>query len=164
MRRLLVSTLAVAMFSSCMLTRVVDRSFVGITKKTPFYKDRLTTGVFLMPFTFVVDIATFPIQALLVVIMGDNFPFGDEAMDATRRVTLRERLESQPRYADLNDAQKATALEELTTLTGSQLDPNVAFALLPDGHWQVVPLSADARQQLIVRASHVPAPLAMCVR
>lgn len=164
MRRLLGLTLAVATLSGCMITRLVDRSFVGITKKSPAYKDRLTTGVFLMPFTFVIDVATFPIQALLVVIFGDTFPFGDEVNDATRRVTLRERLESQPRYADLTDAQKDLALAELDTLSQEKRDPNVAYALLPDGHWQAVPLSADAREQILVRAAGLKQSVAMCQR
>ena len=76
--RTLAISMATVLFSTgCMMSRLVDRAFLGITVRRPTYVDRKTTGVFLLPFTFVLDVATFPIQALLVVILGDNFPWND---------------------------------------------------------------------------------------
>ena len=76
--RMLAVSMATVLFSTgCLMSRLVDRAFLGITVRRPTYIDRKTTGVFLLPFTFAIDVATFPIQAILIVILGDNFPWND---------------------------------------------------------------------------------------
>lgn len=154
--RTLALSMATVLFSTgCMLSRLVDRAFLGITVRRPAYVDRMTTGVFLLPFTFVLDVATFPIQALLVVILGDNFPFTDPP-NALNNV--RAALDT-PRFNQLGDAEKAIARAELEQLIiEKKLTPNTALALNDDGHWTVVELSADTRNQLIARAQQPVAP------
>ncbi len=133
--------------TGCMLSRAVDRAFLGISTRRPTYVDRRTTGVFLLPFTFAIDVATFPIQALLVVILGDQFPFRES--DTLTQYALNDN----PQFQKLNKSQRATALAELEKLLQSgTVDANTALALLEDGHWAVVPLTADTREQLIARA------------
>jgi len=148
-RLITVAVAAAVLFEGCMLSRLVDRAFLGITVRRPAYAQRKTTGIFLLPLTFVVDAATFPIQALLVVILGDNFPFTDPP-DA---LSTMYAIEDHPQFKKLGEPEKAIARVELEDIIKSgELTPNSALALNGDGHWTVVELSAEARQQLIARA------------
>lgn len=164
MRSRLMRIIAVALVPSllstgCMLSRVVDRAFLGITVRRPTYQDRKTTGVFLLPITFALDIATFPIQALLVVFLGDNFPFPDDHSAGSA-------LALNPTFQQLDEAKRATALAELDQLIRSgQVTIEVALALSADGHWTLVQLAPEDRAQLIARAQQ-PDPVAdaVCAR
>lgn len=148
-RLITVAVAAAVLFEGCMLSRLVDRAFLGITVRRPAYAQRKTTGVFLLPLTFAIDAATFPIQALLVVILGDNFPFTDPP-DA---LSTMYAIEDHPQFQKLGEPEKAIARIELEDIIKSgELTPNSALALNDDGHWTVVELSAEARQQLIARA------------
>lgn len=161
--KLLAVSMATVLFSTgCMMSRLVDRAFLGITVRRPTYLDRKTTGVFLLPFTFVIDVATFPIQALLVVILGDNFPFTDSADSLSNLQAMREN----PRFKQLGDKEQAVAMTELQQLVEEgRIGPNTALALGEDGHWTVVELSADARNQLLARAqAPEAAEQLVCVR
>jgi hypothetical protein len=156
--RAITLVVATSMLPACMLSRLVDRSFVGITVRKPEFPDRKTTGIFLLPITFAVDVATFPIQALLVVILGDNFPFRDPA-------AMHGAIASNQAFDRLDDAAKATALAELETLVREgRLVPGAALALDAEGHWTVVVLSDEARAQLLARAGSPPAAAQLCLR
>ncbi len=159
--RTLALTMVTVLFSTgCMMSRLVDRAFLGITVRRPSYQDRKTTGVFLLPFTFVIDVATFPIQALLVVILGDNFPFTDPPDALTQ--SMHASLDANPRFQNLGDAEKAIARAELDQIIlDKKLTPNTAMGLGEDGHWTLVELNAEARQQLIARAQQPQAPEAL---
>lgn len=148
--------------TGCMLSRVVDRAFLGITVQRPTYADRKTTGVFLLPLTFAVDVVTFPIQALLVVILGDNFPFSDPPNSLEQMYAL----EQDPRFQQLGEAERAVARAELQQLIEQgKLTPSTALGLGEDGHWTLVELSAEARSQLIARAQQpAPAQQLVCSR
>ena len=161
--RTLAISMATVLFSTgCMMSRLVDRAFLGITVRRPTYNDRKTTGVFLLPFTFVLDVATFHIQALLVVILGDNFPWNDP-VDSLMNVHA---MLDTPAFHQLGEEQQAIARAELKQLVlDKKLTPNTALALGEDGHWTLVELSADTRNQLIARASQPRSPDALiCVR
>lgn len=161
--RTLAIAMATVLFSTgCMMSRLVDRAFLGITVKRPTYMDRKTTGIFLLPFTFVIDVATFPIQALLIVILGDNFPF----TDAPDQMSGIHAMLDTPQFHQLGEAEQAIATAELKQLFRERkLTPNTALALGEDGHWTVVELSADTRNQLIARAQQPEAPEALvCAR
>ncbi len=164
MKHRLFRTLALAMvtvlFSTgCMMSRLVDRAFLGITVRRPAYVDRKTTGVFLLPFTFAIDVATFPIQALLVVILGDNFPFTDPPDSIN---TMASAVLDNPRFKALGEKEQAIARAELQQLIlDKKLSPNTALGLGEDGHWTVVELTAEARNQLIARAQQPEAPAAL---
>lgn len=159
MRTTALAVLTTFSATGCLLSRAVDRAFIGITTPRPSFHDRKTTGIFLLPFTFVIDVATFPIQALLVVILGDNFPFHD-ADD------VNTALASNETFQRLDESQRATALAELDQLVRTgQLTPDVALALGADGHWTLVRIDAEARAQLIARASQpAAAPALVCAR
>lgn len=158
--RVVALTVAASLFSTgCMLSRAVDRAFLGISTRRPTYVDRRTTGVFLLPFTFIIDVATFPIQAILVVILGDQFPFKDRDT-----ITEMYALNDNPQFQKLNGEQQALALAELEDLLKSgTVDANTALALLDDGHWVTVKLTADTREQLIARAQPTIAPVTALV-
>ncbi len=134
--------------SGCMLSRAVDRAFVGMTVKRPAYASRKVTGLFLLPLTFAVDVATFPIQAILVVILGDNFPFKEEPTLAN--VTA---LNTHPMFQKLGPAQQDTARAELIQLLQAQkVTASTALALDENGHWTLVPITAGERSELIARS------------
>lgn len=156
MRRILLrataAALAFSMMSGCLLTRLTDRAFLGVSARKATYEYRIGTGIFILPFAWAVDVATFPIQMLIVVIVGDDFIFGRDRAQA-RMIAMRDQLEGQPAYAQLSEVQRQTAFEGLLTLAESgTLSANTALALNPDATWTVVPLDAEARSQLIVRA------------
>ncbi len=151
--RLVALAVTTSMLSTgCILSRVVDRAFLGISVRRPTYQDRKTTGVFLLPFTFAVDIVTFPIQTILVVILGDNFPFVDTEV-ATSAIALN------PSFQKLNKHQQATAVAELDQLIRSgQVTAQTALGLSDDGHWTLVQLDAESHAQLIARAQQPEDP------
>ncbi len=163
-RLLRVVALAVAtslLSTGCMLSRAVDRAFLGISTRRPTYVDRKTTGVFLLPFTFVIDVATFPIQALLVVILGDQFPFHEHDPLSNSSYALNDN----PQFQKLGAQQQAIARAELDSLLKSgTVDANTALALMESGHWVLVPLTADTRDQLIARAQSLQADALVCER
>ncbi|MBL9039856.1 MAG: hypothetical protein JNG84_15165 [Archangium sp.] len=160
--RLVAVTVAFAVLNTgCMMSRLVDRAFLGITSRRPTYNDRKTTGVFLLPITFVIDVATFPIQALLVVLLGDQFPFNDTNDSLSKTYALNDN----PRFQQLGAEQQKLALAELEQLIRSgAVTPETALALLDDGHWQIVRLDAEARQQLLARAQSPEAQSFVCAR
>lgn len=163
-RLMRITALAVAttLFSTgCLLTRAVDRAFIGVTARRPTYVDRKATGVFLVPITFALDLATFPIQALLLVILGDNFPFHDAQDSMAQSVAM---LEQNPKFQQLSDQQKAAALAELKALFESgTLNANSALTLTDDGHFVVSQLDTEAKQQLLARLGQ-PAQGLVCER
>jgi hypothetical protein len=154
--RALAIALSVSLLPSCIVSRLVDRAFLGISVRRPQFPDRKTTGVFLLPLTFAVDVATFPIQALLVVILGDNFPF-------PRDESLYNVLVMNDDFQRLEPDVKARSLAELDALMRSgRVTAHTALALGSDGHWTVVVLDDEARAQLLARAS--TGSLAVCSR
>ena len=158
MKRALAVAVAMSLLPGCMLSRLVDRAFLGITVRRPAYVDRKTTGVFLLPITFALDVATFPIQALLVVILGDNFPFPEAT-------TVNNAVASNEDFQRLDEAAKATALAELDTLIRSgQITPSTALVLSADGHWGLVLIDDEARAQLIARAQPATPVVKVCHR
>lgn len=160
--RLIALAVATALFSTgCMLSRAVDRAFLGLTVRRPTFDARKTTGVFLLPITFAIDVATFPIQALLVVILGDNFPFREDA--ATNQIYA---VNQHPQLQKLSPERRAIAMREFEQLLKSgQLTRDTTLALTDDGQWVLVPVTAEARQQLIARAQAPEAPAeAVCAR
>ncbi len=161
LRVIAIATVTAVVSSGCMLSRAVDRAFLGISVRRPSYDLRKTTGVFLLPFSFAVDIATFPIQALLVVILGDNFPFSD--VDQLNNAMA---LNQHPQLQKLSPEQRAVALAEFEQLLRSgQLDRNTTLALTDDGHWVAMRVDDEARDQLIARAQQPIEPAsAVCVR
>jgi membrane protein implicated in regulation of membrane protease activity len=146
------AALATSMTSGCILTRLTDRAFLGVSARKATYEYRVATGLFILPFAWAVDVATFPIQMLIVVIVGDDFIFGRDRAQA-RMIAMREELEGQPAYAQLSQGQREKAFKGLVALAQSgKLSANIALALNPDATWTLVPLDAEAHSQLIVRA------------
>lgn len=147
--------------SGCLMSRLVDRAFLGVTVRRPTFADRKATGLVLLPITFVIDVATFPIQALLVVILGDNFPFHD-APDAMNQA--RAALDS-PTFKQLGEREQAIAADELEQLLQTHtLTSNSALSLQEDGHWVVIELSSEAKAQLMARANSVTPATLVCER
>ncbi|GMU62809.1 MAG: hypothetical protein AMXMBFR34_45720 [Myxococcaceae bacterium] len=160
--RIIALAVATSLLSTgCLLSRAVDRAFLGVTTRRPSYVDRKATGVFLIPITFAVDLATFPIQALLLVILGDDFPFNDTRGSLPQSVAM---LEKDPRFQRLSDEQKAVAIAELKELLESgKLTKDSALTLTEDGHFMVTQLTPEAREQLMARLGQ-RAPSMVCER
>ena len=155
-RMLAISMVSVMFSTGCMMSRLVDRAFLGISVQSPHVRGSQDHGRLPPSATFVVDVATFPIQALLVVILGDNFPFHDPP-DALS--SMQASLRGQPA---LQEARREGAEDRPAELSSSSTTrrsaPNTALALSEDGHWTVVELTADTREQLIARAQQPEAP------
>jgi hypothetical protein len=165
MRRLLIVGLLAMSGQSCILSRLTDRAFTGFSVKRPIYADRYYTGLVLLPLTIAVDAATLPIQLIILAIVGDDFVLGHEGYERYEINHYVENLKQQPSFQRLTPEQQATAIAEFEDLLLSGgLDPSYALGLSEDGHWVKVPLSDEARAQLLVRAKVVatPEPLAMC--
>lgn len=164
-RRLLrivaIATITTVFSTGCMLSRAVDRAFLGLTVRRPSFDSRKTTGIFLMPLTFAIDVATFPIQALLVVILGDNFPFKED-----EQLNQMYAMNEHPQMKKLSPERRAIAMREFEGLLRSgQLTRNTSLALTDDGQWVLVPLDTEARAQLLARAqAPEAAEVAVCER
>jgi hypothetical protein len=106
-------------------------------------------------------VATFPIQALLVVILGDNFPF-TEAEQLNQMYALNEH----PQMQKLSPERRAVAIRELEQLLRSgHINRHSSLALTEEGHWVVTALTEEARSQLLARATENPLETpAVCVR
>ena len=160
--RVIALAVATAVFSTgCMLSRAVDRAFLGISVRRPSFDARKTTGIFLLPITFAIDIATFPIQALLVVILGDDFPFKD--IDVVNQM---DALNQHPQMHKLSPERRAIAMKDFENLLRSgQLDRNTTLALTDEGQWVMVKVDGEAREQMLARAQAPDAvPEAVCER
>ncbi len=133
---------------SCILSRLTDKAFLGFTVHRPTYSDRKFTAVLLLPITFAVDVATFPIQLIILAIAGDDFIVGHESSgpDAVPTPAYVENLQNNPRFQQLTAAQQKTAISEYETLLASgALDTTNALGLTEDGHWMIVALTGEAR-------------------
>jgi hypothetical protein len=149
--KILALSLALAIGTSgCILSRAVDRAFIGATVKRPSSPDRLVTGIVLLPFTAVIDLATFPIQAIIIAIVGDTFPFG-KTEDVT--YTIVSSLQGDPRFQQLGKEQQLIASQELEQLIKSGQMRGNAAALGQDGHWVLVPMTDEAKNQALARAN-----------
>jgi hypothetical protein len=161
MRFVALAVVTALVSTGCLLTRAVDRAFLGVTARRPTYSDRKATGVFLVPITFAIDLATFPLQALLLVILGDGFPFGDTKDALQNSIVL---LEQNPHFQRLSDEQKAVALREFEELfVSGKLNSESALTLTEDGHFVVTQLTSEAKQQLLTRLGQ-PSPALFCER
>jgi hypothetical protein len=155
-RRVLRLVLAISISlvaSSCLLTRHTDRGFLGI-HAGPVYKNRIYTGLFLLPLAFAVDLATTPIQLIMLVAAGDDFLAAeDEKITPAPQAQghqVSRRLESDPAFARLTPQQQ-TKLKEFVARRGGKVPP--AFGLTRDGEWVEVPVSDLERRDLIVRSA-----------
>jgi hypothetical protein len=149
--KIIAVSLALGIFASgCILSRAVDRAFIGATVKRPSSPDRLVTGIVLLPFTAAIDLVTFPIQAIIVAIVGDTFPFGKD-QDVT--YTITSSLQGDPRFQTLGQQEQKIAMEELEQLIKSGQMRGNAAALGEDGHWVLVPMSEEAKNQALARAN-----------
>jgi len=147
--------MATVLFSTgCMMSRLVDRAFLGITVRRPAYLDRKTTGVFLLPFTFVIDVAPSPSRRCWWSSWATT-----SLERPGRHPAERARHARHPAFHQLGEEQQAIAIAELKQLVlDKKLTPNTALALGEDGHWTLVELSADTRNQLIARAQQPRRP------
>ena len=134
--------------SGCMLSRGVDRAFLGWGVRYPAYENRKGTGILLLPISFALDVVTLPVQALLVVIFGDSFPFRYEGYSVQANA-----LNGNPQFQKLSNEQKTLALAELKGLLRSGTMPvNTALVLCEDGHWIRIKINDKQRAQLLARS------------
>jgi len=148
--RIVVAGLLLIAVSSCILTRLTDRGFLGFGDP-PVYKHRIYTGLFLLPMAAAVDLVTAPIQFLLLVILGDDFPFGPDKPPHEQGVALK--IENDPRLAKLPPEQRAALRDYLVQRAkkGEKLPTTVGLS--PDGTWIDVPVDEATRRKLMARVS-----------
>lgn len=157
---LAIAALAVSS-SGCILSRLTDRAFVGIHTKRATYPDRMVTGLFLLPITAALDLATFPIQAILLAIAGDDFVLGSD--NTANAAQLMYSMSTNPKFQQLSQEQQVQAVAELDAMVKSgQMTKGTVLALTEDGHWVAVETDAEARSQMLARAHQKSAPQAVC--
>jgi hypothetical protein len=152
--RLVVGILALIVASGCLLTRHTDRAFTGM-HSGPVYKNRIYTGLFLLPLAFVVDLATLPIQFIMLVAAGDDFLAAEDDKDSPRGGASKEvqlRLERDPTFAKLKPAEQTKLREFLTARAKAGPMPR-AYGMTPEGEWVEVPVSEETRQEMLRRAT-----------
>ncbi|MFA5073607.1 MAG: hypothetical protein WC539_06895 [Nitrospirota bacterium] len=146
LRILSLGIIAALLTTGCMLSRGVDRLWIGWTTGAPIVQNRLGTGFFLLPIAFVIDVATWPIQGLLVIILGDEFPY-------KKTDQIRASLEKDPLYQKLTKQQKELALLELSKkFEAGKISSNTALVLNETGHWEFVQINDETRKELYARA------------
>jgi hypothetical protein len=97
---------------------------------------------------------------LLVVILGDNFPFPE-----TGAINNTSAMAANETFQELDAATQAIALAELDELLRSgQVTPSTALVLKTDGHWTLVLVDDEARAQLMARAAHAEPATQVCER
>jgi hypothetical protein len=137
--------------SGCMLSRLVDRGFTGAMNK-PKYKRRIYTGLFLMPIAAAVDLASSPIQLMLLVILGDDFPFGPEQEDlVTRQRKVAQKVESSKGLKGLPDVHKAKVRDALVARAKQKKALPKAMGLTAKGEWIEVPINEAERRAMLAR-------------
>ncbi len=152
-RRVVASALILISLSGCILSRLTDRAFFGMTVRggKPYFQNRVFTGLFIIPFAFAVDVVTSPLQVLLMVVFGDDFLLPEKS--AVSSIALQERLEQNEAFAALDPATRDRLARELEArIASGQVQPGVALALSADGQWIDTPVDSEARAQLIARA------------
>ncbi len=137
--------------SGCILTRGVDRKFLGAGVSRAEHPNRKVLGITILPIAFALDVATFPLQAILLMIFGDSFPYDD--LDGASLAALS----SDPRFQRIPADARTRALAELPLLLRSgRVSGDTALVLREDGNWEIVYLSARDRERLYARASGEP--------
>jgi hypothetical protein len=107
----------------CALTRWTDRQFLGTAGGAPVHEGRMVTGLFLVPIALVGDVVSFPVQAVVLVVAGD-----DALLPPPKR-----------RPADFGRAVDARALASLQAIQTQMSGPG-ARVYGVDATGQVVPL------------------------
>lgn len=153
-RQLAVALCAALLLPGCILSRLVDRAFIGVTNRNPTYERRKATGFFLLPLTAAVDLATFPIQALLLVILGDKWPFHDRSTSVNTRIASIGRFHGIP-----PELQKAAFAELERRVRDGEFAADDVVALGADGQWIRVQVSPATRERLIAQSEALPYPL-----
>lgn len=152
--RLVVGVLALLIASGCILTRHTDRAFTGM-HSGPVYKNRIYTGLFLLPLAFVVDLATLPIQFIMLVAAGDDFlaPAEDSVKPTSTTREVQLRLERDPTFAKLRPEEQTKLREFLMARAKAGGPMPRAYGMTPEGEWVEVPVSEETRQEMLRRAT-----------
>ena len=130
--------------SGCAFTRWTDRAYLGTTGGAPNHEGRLVTGLFLVPLAVVGDVVTFPVQALVLVIAGDD------ALKPSER----------PRR-DLGAAVDARTLARLEAIRGQMTArgaPPSLYGIDRAGGVVPVELSRERVDGIVARVSEVEEP------
>ncbi len=157
LRTITLGALTSVLLSGCLLSSAVDRTYLGFNETTPKYSDRKMAGLALLPFATALDILFLPVEALVVIFEGDNYPdqkkssTGSNAPAQKYNKDPRSALENNAEFARLSGGKKAVALAEFENLMRTGLSANSAYVLCDDGHWVSVPLSVEARATLLAR-------------
>jgi hypothetical protein len=122
--------------SGCALTRWTDRQFLGTTGGTPVHEGRMVTGLFLVPLALVGDVVSFPVQAVVLVVAGD-----DVLLPPAKR-----------RPADFGRAVDARAMARLEAIHGQMSGPSArVYGVDPEGHVVPLALRPDRIESLVAQ-------------
>lgn len=119
-RKLFVGAMALTFLateSGCALTRLVDHLFFTVrSRRKPVFQKRVATGLFFLPIAIVLDIGTFPLQALILVIGGDDLLYPNTGADAYE-FALQEELGRQ--NPGMTDEEREVLAKDLAQMVAS---------------------------------------------
>lgn len=129
--RLGVIVMLAHLLSGCWFSANVSRAFFGNERYPyPTSPERSVTGIFLTPFAVALDVATFPIQGLILVIAGDD------AFDNVFLYVQSDDGHVSPRV--LSDSEEQALLAALTRAGIQGTGLSGSRVLYFDSHWQLL--------------------------
>jgi hypothetical protein len=129
--------------AGCAFTQWTDRYFLGTTGGPPVHEGRVGTGIVLVPLAIAGDVATFPIQALVLVFAGDDALYSR----ARPRQAIAPPLPPKA-FAALG------ALHEAMTARGA---PPVLVGVDADANIRALDVSRERLDALVAAATRDPA-------
>jgi hypothetical protein len=143
--------LAMALYlPGCAFSQWTEHYYFGDYAHKPVYRDRVATGVAIMPFALVGDVVTSPLQLLLLVFKGDDFLYRKSSVVNRDFFTTRENSSSTG-LAELTPNQRseveATVASQIDGLDGSS-QTVAAVGVMTDGTVRQVALSPEEMEQL----------------
>lgn len=150
-RLVLWSALACGSITGCAFSQWTEHAYFGDYLNKPVYENRKATGIAIMPFAMVADLATLPIQGILLIIKGDQFLYKKSSAVAQEYITQRETPPTDA-WAGLSapdrERVKLQAQSELERLGSSGATGTFAFAIGESGKLDPIQLSPEQWQQL----------------
>jgi hypothetical protein len=156
LKKLLIGALAVALAvqsTGCILSRIVDRAFVGFGGP-PRNKDRILTGLFLLVPSAAIDLVGLPLEILLLVIAGDDFgspaPVANDSRSGDQ--VKIDKTSSQLERLDAPDREKALTAAKAAFEGGAR---EFVLGRTKAGEWIEVPVSPEKLRELKARAEAI---------
>ena len=139
-----------ALLTSCAFTQWTEHGYFGTPGNRPVHENHVGTGIAILPFAIVADVVTLPVQAVLLIIMGDDFLYKKSSSVSTYAAGSPS-TGDHPMAALGAAGRERLSQEARRRLEALDREPNtapVAFAIALDGSTREIPLSTEALSEL----------------